>query len=73
MEYYGKSKFQNSNSYVKDEVETCMDEFFQTADKEIPNKGKSLVLTHPCLLGKKIFIKANHAVEYFEYDEEDFD
>ena len=72
MEFFGKYKYKDTNSYIKEEVELCVNEFFDTCSMAVSNNKLSVVITHECLLGGKLCVRKDHAIKYLRYKEEDF-
>lgn len=72
MEFFGKYKYKDTNSYIREEVELCVNEFFDTCSMEVSNNRLSVVITHDCLLGGKLCVRKDHAIKYLNYTEEDF-
>jgi phage anti-repressor protein len=72
LEYYTKSKFKDTNKYIKSELD-CIDLFFSECDMEVKPDGKSVAVSHECLLGRNMFVRKEPAIKYLGYCEEDFE
>jgi phage regulator Rha-like protein len=72
LEYYTKSKFKDTNKYIKSELD-CIDVFFSECDMEVKPDGKSVAISHECLLGRNMFVRKEPAIKYLGYCEEDFE
>ena len=72
LEYYTKSKFKDTNNYIKDEL-SCIELFFSECDMEVKPDGKSVAVSHECLLGRNMFVRKEPAIKYLGYCEEDFE
>lgn len=72
MEFFGKYKYKDTSSYVREEVEICVGEFLETCTKEISSKKRSVLIYHECLIGGKLCVKKDLAIKYLNYTEEDF-
>ena len=70
LEYYTKSKYKETRSYIKDEADDVLDEFF--ADCEVRVTKNTVIVDHPCLLGAQLRIKKVFAIKYLGYTEENF-
>ena len=73
MEFFGKYKYKDTSSYVREEVEICVEEFLETCTKEISSKKRSVIIMHECLIGGKLCVKKDLAIKYLGYREEQFD
>ena len=72
MEFFGKYKYKDTSSYVREEVEICVGEFLETCTKEVSSKKRSVLIYHECLIGGKLCVKKDLAIKYLNYTEEDF-
>jgi Rha family phage regulatory protein len=72
LEYYTKSKYKETNSYIKDEL-ACVQTFFEECQMSISKNKITVLITHPCLLTSKLRVNKENAIEYLDYTEEDFE
>jgi phage regulator Rha-like protein len=69
LEYYTKSKYKETRSYIKSELDVVED-FFADCDMRV--SMNTVIVDHPCLLGAQLRIKKVFAIKYLGYTEENF-
>lgn len=72
LDYYTKTRFEDTNHYVREEVLEIIEDFFNEADVRLSNSKKVLIMKHPCLLNQILKVKKDKAIQYLDYSEEDF-
>ena len=72
LEYYTKSKYKETNSYIKDKLQ-YIQTFFEECQMSISKNKITVLITHPCLLTSKLRVSKENAIEYLDYVEEDFE
>ena len=73
LEYYTKYKYKETKSYLKTEVDTAIKEFFDTCSYDISEQKLTVIIKHDCLLSGQMQVKKEHAINYLNYTEEDFE
>jgi hypothetical protein len=72
LDYYTKTRFEDTNYYVKEEALEIVEDFFIDADFIISPTKKIVFVKHPCLLNQNLKVKKDKAIKYLGYSEEDF-
>lgn len=72
LDYYTKTRFEDTNHYVKEEALEIIEDFFIDADFQISPNKKIVFVKHPCLLNQNLKVKKDKAIKYLGYTEEDF-
>jgi phage regulator Rha-like protein len=72
LDYYTKTRFEDTNHYVKEEALEIIEDFFIDADFQISPNKKIVFVKHPCLLNQNLKVKKDKAIKYLGYSEEDF-
>lgn len=73
LEYYTTLKYKDTNYYVKDEIEECINMFLDDCTRERSGSKKSVILFHDCFLGGKTVVNKELAIQYLGYTEEFFE
>jgi phage regulator Rha-like protein len=72
LNYYTTTKYKDTDHYIKDEL-SCVATFFTEADMKVSTTKDTVIIKHPCLLGNRITVRKDKAIEYLDYVEEEFE
>jgi phage anti-repressor protein len=73
LEYYTTKKYKDTNYYIKEEIEECVEMFLDECYRERSDSKKSVILFHDCFLGGKTVVNKDLAIKYLGYTEEFFE